>query len=157
MPRPATGQVIVDTRRKSPSYGLRFNAHGRRQYVTLGSAEEGWTRKRAQEELQQTLAQVKLGIWEPPVPAASELATEIEQDPLFHAFASDWFEATKGEWRETTRLDYEWQLSHHLLPFFRSHRLSQITIAEVDRYKTAKLAQSASVSRRRRTPPRDAG
>jgi hypothetical protein len=42
-------------------------------------------------------------------------------------------EACKGEWRESTVLDYEWQLSDHLLPFFKNHRLSQITIAEVDR------------------------
>jgi integrase len=32
-------------------------------------------------------------------------------------------------------LDYEWQLSCHLLPFFRAHRLSQITVQEVDRYR----------------------
>ncbi len=36
-------------------------------------------------------------------------------------------------------LDYEWQLSCHLLPFFRGHRLSQITIAEVDRYRQAQV------------------
>jgi len=37
--------------------------------------------------------------------------------------------------QEGTRLDYRWQLSHHLLPLFKDHRLSQITIAEVDRYR----------------------
>ena len=40
MPRLATGQVIVDKRRKSPTYALRFNANGARQYVALGSAED---------------------------------------------------------------------------------------------------------------------
>ncbi len=34
-----------------------------------------------------------------------------------------------------TLLDYEWQLTHHLLPFFARHSLSEITIAEVDRYR----------------------
>jgi hypothetical protein len=29
-----------------------------------------------------------------------------------------------------------------LLPFFRGHRLSEITIAEVDRYRHTKLAES---------------
>lgn len=36
-------------------------------------------------------------------------------------------------------LDYEWQLSSHLLPFFGAHHLSQITIAEVDRYRLAQV------------------
>jgi integrase len=141
-PRP-TGQVVQDTRRKRPVYGLRFRAHGRRQYVTLGTAEAGWTRKKAQAELEDVLAKVKLGIWNPPEP---EPAPAIDQDPAFHEFASDWFEASKGEWRETTRLDYEWQLSHHLLPFFRNHRLSQITIAEVDRYRTHKTKGTLSAT-----------
>ena len=64
------------------------------------------------------------GIWRP-----AEPAPEIDQDPTFHEFASRWFEATKGEWWPKTRLDYEWQLSHHLLPFSRSHHMLQITIA----------------------------
>ena len=147
MPRPATGQVIVDKRRKSPTYGLRFTAFGRRQYVSLGSAEEGWSRKAAQDELERELARVKLGTWEPPKPVEPEQAPPVDQDPTFHEFASDWLEASKGEWRETTRLDYEWQLSHHLLKFFARHRLSQITIAEVDRYRTHKLREVKKVGR----------
>jgi integrase len=134
----ATGSVVVDTRRKRPVYGLRFRADGRRQYVTLGTAEAGWDRKKARDELENVLAKVKLGVWKPPAP---EPAPVVERDPTFHEFSSDWFEATKGEWRESTRLDYEWQLSHHLLKFFRNHRLSQITIAEVDRYRATKLRQ----------------
>jgi hypothetical protein len=31
-------------------------------------------------------------------------------------------------------------LSYHLLPFFKDHPLSEITIAEVDRYRTEKLS-----------------
>ena len=34
-----------------------------------------------------------------------------------------------------------------LLPFFKSHRLSQITIAEVDRYRAAKVAEVKKVER----------
>jgi integrase len=144
MPRRPTGQVIVDERRRSPVYAIRFNAGGRRQYVTLGSARDGWTQAKAQDELERALAAVRLGTWTPPEP---ESAPETKQDPTFHEFSSDWFEASKGEWRESTRLDYEWQLSHHLLKFFCHHRLSQITIAEVDRYRAAKLAQVKKVER----------
>jgi integrase len=37
--------------------------------------------------------------------------------------------------------DYTWALSYHLLPRFKDHRLSEITVAEVDGYKAAKLAE----------------
>jgi len=139
MPRPATGQVVVDKRRRSPTFALRFRAYGKREYVTLGTAEEGWTETKAQTELQNVLADIRRGIWRPAEPAP---APEIDRDPTFHEFASQWFEGAKGEWRAKTRLDYEWQLSHHLLPFFKNHRLSQITIAEVDRYRQTKVAEA---------------
>ena len=45
--------------------------------------------------------------------------------------------------------DYKWGLTRHLLPFFKDHRLSQITIAEVDRYKNTKVRE-----RERRTEGR---
>ncbi len=67
MPRPATGQVIVDERRRSATFGLRFRAYGKREYVTLGTAGEGWTQAKAQTELQNVLADVRRGIWQPPV------------------------------------------------------------------------------------------
>lgn len=35
-----------------------------------------------------------------------------------------------------------WALSYHLLPFFKDHALDEITVAEVDRYKVAKLAEA---------------
>jgi integrase len=37
--------------------------------------------------------------------------------------------------------DYQWALTYHLQPFFKDHRLSQITAAEIDRYKLAKVRQ----------------
>lgn len=79
-------------------------------------------------------------------PAPPEPASEAYPDPSFHEFASEWFEATKGEWREKTRLDYEWQLAHHLLPFFRDHRLSQITAREIDRYRQGKVAEGQTIT-----------
>lgn len=49
--------------------------------------------------------------------------------------------ARRPELRPRTVADYEWALSHHLLPHFAAHRLDAITVAEVDRYKTAKLTE----------------
>ena len=84
-------------------------------------------------------ADVRRGLWRPPEP--EPVVEEPRSEPSFHEFASEWFEANKGEWRESTRLDYRWQLSSHLLPFFAQHRLSAITVEEVDRYRHAKVRE----------------
>lgn len=139
MGRPATGQVL---RRQSGVWALRFRAYGRREYQTLGTAEEGWTRQKAEQALRHVIADVERGAWRPPT---AEPAAEVNPDPTFHEFASEWFEATKGEWREKTRLDYEWQLTRHLLPFFHDHRLSQITAREIDRYRQGKVAEGQAI------------
>lgn len=141
MARPATGQVVCDERRASPVFALRFRAYGRREYVTLGGGADGWSRARAEEELQNVLADVRRGIWRPPDRDPAP-APEGPVDPTFHEFASQWFEANQGAWRPKTRVDYGWQLSNHLLPFFQHHRLSRITIAEVDRYRAAKVREA---------------
>ena len=138
MPRRATGQVVKRTRRDGTVYALRFNANGQRQYVTLGSSRAGWNQAKAQDQLEHEISCVEAGTWSPPEP---ELAPAVKSDPTFHDFASDWFDSYRVELRPTTQLDYEWQLSDHLLPFFKGHRLSQITIAEVDRYRAAKVKQ----------------
>jgi integrase len=142
MPRPATGQVIVDKRRRSPTFGLRFRAYGRREYVTLGTAEEGWTYARAQTELQNVLADVRRDIWRPPV---VEIPREM---PTFHEFASEWFERQAVEGgrhgdglSDTGKAALRWVISNHLLPAFASRRLDQITVEDVDRYRLRKVRE----------------
>lgn len=122
------------------SYALRFTAYGERRYVTLGGSDGGWSDAKAQAELERVIEQVRAGTWAPWAPAAEPLP-----EPTFHEFASEWFAARRGEWRESTQLDYEWQLSAHLLPFFKDHRLSEITIAEVDRYRESKVAEAREI------------
>lgn len=141
----AQGQVLERSEKRGLVFALRFMADGKRRYQTLGTAEKGWTRARAETELQNVLADVRRGIWEPPKPKAAP-QVERQADPLFHDYASEWLDAHKDEWRATTYLDYEWQLTHHLLPFFRNHRLSQITIAEVDRYRAKKAKGTLSAN-----------
>jgi integrase len=136
--RAPKGEVLRNPTRDGFKYALRFTAYGKRQYVTLGSPAEDWSDARAEEELENVLADVRRGIWKP---ARREPVPEVQPDPTFHEFSSEWFESAKGEWRETTRLDYEWQLRVHLLDFFKDHRLSEITIAEVDRYREAKVRE----------------
>ncbi len=91
---PSYRQVMKRTRTDSTVYALRFNAQGRRQYVTLGSSKDGWTQARAQDALGDELAKVQLGTWKAPAP---ELAPTIEQDPTFHVFATDWLAAHEDE------------------------------------------------------------
>ncbi len=136
MARQPSGQVVEDPRRPGV-FGLRFRAYGQRRYKGLGLV----TRAQAEEELQNVLAEVRLGIWQAPA-AAAPAAPAVQEDPTFHEFASEWFTAHQGEWRPNTRVDYEWQLTNHLLPFFAGHRLSQITIREVDRYRAVKVAEA---------------
>jgi integrase len=140
MARRSTGGVVIDTRRKSPVFALRFRAYGKRQFVTLGSVEDGWTREKAEQALRHALADVERGIWRPPDREPAPMPA-LPEDPTFHEFSSRWFADNAGSWRPNTRVDYAWQLSNHLLPFFASHRLSQITIAEVDRYRAAKVRE----------------
>jgi integrase len=142
MGRPATGQVVKPTERR-PTFGLRFTAYGKREYLTLGRPEDGWTMAMAQRELAVVLRDVDLGIWRPPrkdpVPAA-------DVDPTFHEFASDWFAAKRLEVEENTANHYRDDLMNHLLPFFKDHHLSQITVAEVDRYRQQKEREAAGIA-----------
>jgi integrase len=140
MPRAATGQLIEPSGRQK-SWALRFRVPGtgKRHYITLGRPEDGWNRKRAERELGHVLADVERGLWKPPAP--EPIAPPREDHPSFHSFASEWFERHRPEWRPTTIADYEWQLSHHLLPHFADFHLSQIDVRAVDDYKSSKLRE----------------
>lgn len=137
MPRKATGSVVEPKDRRA--WALRFRAYGKRRYVALGTSGEGWNRAKAERELRHVLADVERGIWQPPAPKPERSSAEV---PTFHEFASEWFEGISPELRERTRVDYRWRLSSHLLPYFADHRLSAITVEEVDRYRRAKVRES---------------
>ena len=135
MPRHSTGGVVEKTTKRGISYGLRFRALGKRQFVHVGYSHDGWTRKRAEEELENVLADVRRGIWQPP--AEPEQAAEPRAVPTFHEFASEWFAAQKLEGGRKGKglspagaADLEWRLSVHLLPFFAAKRLDDITVEE---------------------------
>jgi integrase len=138
MPRKATGSVVEPKDRRA--WALRFRAYGKRRYVALGTSGEGWNRAKAERELRHVLADVERGIWQPPAPEPEERSSA--EVPTFHEFASEWFEGISPELRERTRVDYHWRLSSHLLPYFADHRLSAITVEEVDRYRRAKVRES---------------
>jgi integrase len=145
MPRPATGQVVVNKRRHSPTFALRFRAYGRREYLTLGTATEGWTRTKAQTELENVLADVRRGIWQPSAPVVAAVPRQV---PAFHEFASEWFERQKLEGGRRGKglspagtASLRWALCNHLLPTFAGKQLDQITVEDVDRYRLAKVRE----------------
>ena len=74
MPRKATGQVVEPS--DGRSWAIRFRAYGKRRYVALGTAEEGWDRRRAETELRHVLADVERGIWRPYEPAQAPQVAE---------------------------------------------------------------------------------
>jgi integrase len=140
MARKATGQVVERKRKRGRVFALRFRAGGERQYVTL---PDGTTSQDAERELRHVLADVERGTWRPPAPVPGlELP---KQEPTFHEFASEWFEQKRRELRPGTVTAYEWQLTHHLLPYFAKQRLSQITVEEVDRYRAFKVREREAI------------
>lgn len=138
MARRATGGVIPPEKNRG-KWAIRFRANGKRRQITLGSPEEGWNRQKAEAELRHVLADVERGVWQPHRPTTVAAPADV---PTFHVFASEWMEARRPELRPRTIKDYEWALSHHLLPFFKDHLLPEITVAEVDRYKQAKVREA---------------
>ena len=138
----ASGEVLPpDGRRRS--FSLRFRAFGKRQVIKLGRPEDGWTMQMAERELAVVLRDVDLGTWRPQRP---DPAPVTEVDPTFHEFASDWYATKELEVEPNTANHYRNDLTNHLLPFFKRHHLSQITVAEVDRYRQSKVREAAQIT-----------
>lgn len=140
MARAPTGSVVEKATARATVYALRFRASGRRQYVTLGTSSEGWTRSRAETELANVLADVRRGIWRPP--EREPVIEQPREEPTFHVFASEWLDGRKKEGlAERTTDELAWALTLHLLPHFADFRLSRVTAEEVDRFKRSKVAE----------------
>jgi integrase len=137
----ATGQVLAYKRKDGlTSWYLRVRAYGNRHRINLGTELEGWTRARARIELQNVLAKIQAGIWEPPAPAS-----KVPDDPTFHQFASSWLARRRPSYKPRTYEHYRYLLTHHLLPAFAALRLSQLDYASIDRYVEAKQLESEEI------------
>jgi hypothetical protein len=87
----ATGQVLTYKRKNGlTSWYLRVRAYGGRHRIKLGTELDGWTAARAKIELQNVLAKIQAGIWEPPLAQSAD-----RKDPTFHEFATSWLTRRK--------------------------------------------------------------
>jgi integrase len=163
MSRRSSGQVLTRRWKGGRGYALRFHAYGRRQYLTLGSERDGWSPRRAQEELENVMADVRRGLWvepekEPPA-VTDEAAAEDPRDEaiLFGPFALDLVEARRGQVSDSQIEHQLWALSH-LRPHFAETPLHEIDVRMVDAYRADKVAESAALERaiERGIPKRDA-
>ena len=76
----ATGQVLTYEREDGlTSWYLRVRAYGGRHRIKLGTELDGWTEARAKIEVQNVLAKIQAGLWEPPVAQSAD-----RKDPTFH-------------------------------------------------------------------------
>jgi hypothetical protein len=142
MGRDAAGESRTYERRDGlTTFMLRFRAYGRREHVALGTEADGWSYRRAEIELQNVLAKVRAGIWQP----KARERVEPGPEPSFHRLASGWLGRRRHELAETTFKHYRWRLVRHLLPFFAEYRPSEITLDVVDRYIEEQLQQRQEI------------
>jgi integrase len=139
------GQVLERRWKRGKGFALRFRAYGERRYTTLGLESEGWSRERAEEELQNVLADVRRGIWVPPQRARrlrrDEALGEGTQSQVFGPFARALLAARKGQSSEAMDRYLEWGLSH-VLPYFAKWRLDEIDVRAVDSFRAYKVEES---------------
>lgn len=153
-----SGKVLERQWKRGRGYALRFSAYGKRRYLTLGFERDGWTPERAEEELQNVLADVRRGIWIPPKKDRDRAKTGTEKDevPVFGPFARGLLAARHGEISERSTEIGEWALGY-LLDFFADWRLDEIDVQSVDEFRRHMLRISESRGRaiERRKPMLD--
>jgi integrase len=148
MARPPTGQVLERPGKDGITYALRFRAYGKRRYETLDVT----SRSEAEQQLRYRLDDVERGIWKPPSPPAVVEVPPVE--PTFHELASEWVASRTYEVDARTVEHWTWALSGHLLPFFAPFKSSQITVALVEQFKTAKLREREAATKARAADPK---
>lgn len=137
MGRPTTGHLL-EIRSKATgevtSYSARVTHNGLRRNVRLDAT----TREKAVREMARMVDEQRRGLWFEPLPRRSR---------RFDEFANEWFARhclEGGRYRTGltpgSEADLRWRLDH-LRGYFASTPISSITIADVDRYRLAKVQE----------------
>jgi integrase len=144
MEKRASGEIRVHERKDGQAtFSLRFRVNGKREVLTLGTDTDDWTDRKAERKLDDVLARVRAGVWQPPAPPDGD----ADRAQTFHVFASRWWVARNGELRPRTQENYEWRLRKHLLPFFADYPVTEIDIALVERYREEKIIERDRIAR----------
>ena len=97
--------------------------------------EPEWSRKRAEAALQDRLAEIRLGLWQPaeqgPAPRAAE--------PSFQQLASEWYARRQGEVSQRTRDYWRWALELHALGPLGELSVSELTPQALSAFTTMKI------------------
>ena len=152
------GEVLVRERKRGHVYALRFRAYGKRRYLTLGYAYEGWTWRRANEELKNTMADIRRRRWVPPYGMRCRGRNPKRAEvPFFGPFAVNLAASREGQVAEKTTTRERWALGH-LVPFFGDWAINEIDVEGVDDYRSFKVQESEARARaiERRKPQRNA-
>lgn len=139
MGRPRNGQLReYNNSDGTVTYSARIRWQGKRMNVRLGNEFEGWNRRLAEVKLAQILKEIDAGIWSPPIADPDDQ----ERDPIFHEFATVWFDRSRADLDKSTTASYQHTLSRYILPEFKDHRLTEITYEAVLRWRD-RLRQEA--------------
>lgn len=144
MGRPATGHLCENRSRATgrlTSWGVQFVYAGRRRYLTLPAR----TRDQALREMAVVMEEVRRGGWVPP---RLRRATRAQGPaPSFEVFAGAWVarQAAEGGRRRTGlspagNADLRWRVEH-LLVQFAWMPIDEITVADVDAFRLAKVRE----------------
>ena len=157
------GRVLERNWKNGRGYALRFWAYGEREYLTLGFEGDGWTYKRATEELENILADVRRGIWVSPKKKKPRADAEDEGEAddgsattIFGPFGRQLVASRRGQVSDNHIAFLEWALGH-LLPYFGDWPLVDIDVQAVDAYRHDKVQEAEKRQRAidRRKPLRD--
>jgi len=135
MARPPKGSVVETRTKDGRTFAIRYRAQGQRWYETVGTSAEGMTHRRAEEELENVLADVRRGRWHPPIDPTPQMP---QHEQRFNELADLWLAERKREVRDRSIEDYTWAIDKHLRPHFGPMPLSTISAREVDRFRHLK-------------------
>jgi integrase len=121
--------VIVYEGKRGRVFRVKFRDAGGRQVMeTLGRESEGWTRKKAEEELRARLVDVKRD------------GLRRAEPTTFETFARGWLASypdAKGL-KRSTREGYKTIAERHLIPAFEALKLEAIDVRKIEEFVAAK-------------------
>lgn len=133
------GSQVVARRAKNgrTTFAIRYiDAAGEKVWERLGTDEDGWTERRAHDELEQRLVDVRRDGHRGP------------SKTTFEGVARDWLATypTTKRLKRTTRQSYETIVEKHLVPHLGHLTLDRLDVGELDRYVAARLKQGSSAA-----------